>query len=163
MKMRRSDREITERTEILEIMGQCDVCRLAFNDAKEGRPYILPLNFGFAEDECGNLTLYFHGATEGYKYDVIARDARASFEMDCGHRLYSDRERGYCTMEYRSIIGKGMVSIIEDYDKKIEALTILTDRYHDRHFEFGRQAVGRTTVMALRVESMTAKQRMVKR
>ena len=36
----------------MEIIGQCDVCRLAFNDSVEGVPYILPLNFGYEED-CG--------------------------------------------------------------------------------------------------------------
>ena len=122
-----------------------------------------PLNFGYVEDINGNVTLYFHGATEGYKYDVIARDPRATFEMDCAHRLVSDRGRGYCTMEYRSIIGRGNVEIITDRDKKIEALTVLTDNYHrERHFDYNQAAVDRTTVMALHIEKMTAKQRKVK-
>ena len=161
--MRRKDREISDHGEIMEIMGECDVCRLAFNDVVEGVPYILPLNFGYVEDINGNVTLYFHGATEGYKYDGIARDPRATFEMDCAHRLVSDRGRGYCTMEYRSIIGRGNVEIITDRDKKIEALTVLTDNYHrERHFDYNQAAVDRTTVMALHIEKMTAKQRKVK-
>ena len=45
--MRRHDREITDKNEILEIMDRCDVCRLAFNDGDY--PYILPLNFGIEE------------------------------------------------------------------------------------------------------------------
>ena len=45
--MRRSDREIKEMTEMVKVMEQCDVCRLALND--EGYPYILPLNFGMKE------------------------------------------------------------------------------------------------------------------
>ena len=47
--MRRYDREITDKNEILEIMSRCDVCRLAFNDGDY--PYILPLNFGIGEKE----------------------------------------------------------------------------------------------------------------
>ncbi len=160
--MRRSDREITDRKEIMEIIGRCDVCRLAFNDDVEGIPYILPLNFGYEEDADGCVTLYFHGATEGYKYDVIARDPRAAFEMDCDHRLASNRERGYCTMEYSSVIGRGRIEIITDREQKIRALTILTDNYHAKHFEYNPKAVDRTTVMALKVEKMTAKQRKVK-
>ena len=43
-KMRRSDREITDEQELLHVISECDVCRLALND--EEVPYILPLNFG---------------------------------------------------------------------------------------------------------------------
>ena len=46
--MRRSDREITDLKEIVEIMRKCDVCRLALND--DGYPYIIPLNFGMCFD-----------------------------------------------------------------------------------------------------------------
>ena len=95
--MRRSDREITDRNEILQVMERCDVCRLALNDGEY--PYILPLNFGM-EQAGEQIILYFHGATEGKKLDLIARDPRASFEMDCGHILHYDKEKGYCTMGY---------------------------------------------------------------
>lgn len=160
--MRRKDREITDHDEIMNIIAQCDVCRLAFNDSQEGIPYILPLNFGYTDDGHGNVALYFHGANEGYKYDVIARDPNAAFEMDCNHHLASDRERGYCTMEYSSVIGRGTIEIITDRELKIKALTILTDNYHTTHFEYNQKAVDRTTVMVLKVEKMTAKRRVKK-
>lgn len=41
------------------------------------------------------------------KYNLIARDNRASFEMDCAHRLVTDEEQGNCTMEYKSVMGRG--------------------------------------------------------
>ena len=43
--MRRNDREITEFSEMTDVMKRCDVCRLALND-EDGYPYLLPLNFG---------------------------------------------------------------------------------------------------------------------
>ena len=43
--MRRKDREIREKDEIIRVMEACDVCRLALNDL-DGWPYLLPLNFG---------------------------------------------------------------------------------------------------------------------
>ena len=42
--MRQENREIKEFNEIIEVMKNCDVCRLALND--DEYPYILPLNFG---------------------------------------------------------------------------------------------------------------------
>ena len=156
--MRRTDREVTDTAALLAIMAQCDVCRLALHDADY--PYILPLNFGvkyFGSADGGKVVLYFHGAKQGYKYELIARDPRASFEMDCCHELDSDEERGYCTMNYMSVIGRGRLEIVEDEAEKLEALTILTDHYHEQHFAFNPAAIPRTTVMRLEVESMSGK------
>ena len=43
--MRKADREIKNKEEIIDIIKRCDVIRLAFNNGDY--PYILPLNFGF--------------------------------------------------------------------------------------------------------------------
>ena len=153
--MRRSDREITDREELLRVMGQCDVCRLALND--EGWPYIIPVNFGMEEKD-GKLTLYFHGATEGKKYDLMARDSRASFEMDRGHRLVGDREKGYCTMEYESVMGRGRLEVVSE-EEKLHGLELLMAHYYKDGFPFSHDAVPRTTVFKLTVETMTGKRR----
>ena len=84
--MRRKDREVTDLSEIIEIMKNCDVCRLALND--DGFPYILPLNFGMAVNG-DKITLYFHSALEGYKVGLIQKDNRASFEICCNARIMS--------------------------------------------------------------------------
>lgn len=102
--MRRADREITDFDELITVMRGCDVCRLALHD--EPYPYILPLNFGL-EVNGGTVRLYFHGADTGTKYDLIARNPNASFEMDRGHGLILDDEHGNCTMTYESVIGQG--------------------------------------------------------
>lgn len=155
--MRRNDREVTNQADLIHIMEQCDVCRLALND--DGYPYILPLNFGM-QMENGMPVLYFHGAAEGTKYQLIARDNRASFEMDCGHQLITDAEKGYCycTMEYESVIGRGHVEILSDEEKQ-EALQILMDHYHTDGAVFNPAAMSRTTVFKLTVEHMTGKKR----
>lgn len=62
-------------------------------------------------------------------------------------------------MNYSSIMGRGRIEIIDDVEEKIKALTIMTDNYHEVHFEFNQAAVSRTTVMKLTVESMTGKQK----
>lgn len=91
--MRRKDREITDFNEIIEIIRKCDVCRIALKD-DDGYPYIVPLNFGLDVQE-EQVYLYFHAAMEGKKLDLIAKDNRATFEMDCDHNfiLYEERMR----------------------------------------------------------------------
>ena len=88
--MRRSDREIKDFDEIIEVINKCDVCRLAINDGDY--PYIVPLNFGL-QVENDMPVLYFHGALEGKKYELIEKDNRASFEMDCGHEFILNDEK----------------------------------------------------------------------
>lgn len=156
--MRRSDREIKDIDEIIKVIEKCDVCRLALND--DEYPYILPLNFGMQVTN-GKITLYFHGATEGKKYELIEKDKRASFEMDCSHRLVTDMDRGNCTMEYESVIGKGMIEILSE-EEKYDALCILMKHYHKEDFPFNKAVIPETTVMKLVVENVTGKVRMKK-
>ena len=156
--MRRSDREIKDINDIIRVMEKCNVCRLALND--EDYPYILPLNFGIHADN-GQIILYFHGANEGKKYELIKNDNRVSFEMDCSHNLVTDISKGSCTMEYESVIGHGRIEIVGD-DEKYDALCLLMKHYHKEDFAFDKSVMPRTTVMKLVVESVTGKVRMKK-
>lgn len=154
--MRRNDREVTELHDIIGIMKSCDVCRLALHD--EGYPYILPLNFGMAVNG-DKITLYFHSALEGYKVGLIKNDNRASFEMDCKHQLQYFADKGYCTMAYESVIGRGRLRILSD-EEKLPALKLLMAHYHNgADMPFGTAAVSRTLVYALDVESVTGKRK----
>ncbi len=156
--MRRSDREVKNFNDIVAIMEKCYVCRIALNN--DGYPYILPLNFGMTVK--GNqIELYFHGAMEGTKYDLIEKDNRASFEMDCEHRLVAETETGYCTMEYQSVIGQGHIEMLSD-DEKHDALCILMKHYHQEVFPFNKAAMPRTKVFKLVVDKVTGKMRMKK-
>lgn len=154
--MRRSDREISLAEEIIEVMERCDVCRLAFND--DGYPYILPLNFGMQVKD-GEISLFFHGADTGKKYELLRKDNRVSFEMDCAHRLVMDEDKGFCTMEYESVIGRGRIELVPD-EEKYPALCLLMAHYHKEDFPFNKEAISRTTVMKLKVEQFTGKRRM---
>ncbi|MDE6232030.1 MAG: pyridoxamine 5'-phosphate oxidase family protein [Lachnospiraceae bacterium] len=156
--MRRNDREIKEFENIVSVMEKCDVCRLAFNT--EDYPYILPLNFGM-EIEDGKVTLYFHGANEGRKYELMAKDNRVCFEMDCSHRLVTDEESGSCTMEYESVIGQGLVEIVPD-EEKYNALCILMKHYHKEEFPFNKNIIPQTTLFKVTVNKVTGKRRMKK-
>lgn len=158
--MRRSDREIKNIEEIMAVMRQCDVCRLALND--DGYPYIVPLNFGFTEDD-GKIELFFHSANEGHKLDLIRKDARAAFEMDTEHRLQYFEDKGYCTFAYASVMGRGRITILPD-EEKLAALRTIMDHYHPgENAYFNPAAMPRTTVYKLTVEEITGKRKELKK
>lgn len=155
--MRRSDREISNKNEILEVMEKCDVCRLALNDTEQGYPYILPLNFGMKTDG-GQVVLYFHGANKGRKYELIAKDNRVTFEMDRGHQLVLDETSGNCTMNYESVIGRGRIEIVSGEEKE-DALRVLMQHYREENFPYNKAVVPQTTILKLTVEEMSGKRR----
>ena len=154
--MRKSDREIKSKEEIIDIIKRCDVIRLAFNNGDY--PYILPLNFGF-EVKNDIVIFYLHSALEGTKVDIMKKDNRASFEMDTKHELQYYEEKGYCTMSYESIIGRGRIRILPE-DEKMNALKKLMEHYHkSEDTYFNPAAISRTLVYSLEVEEMTAKRK----
>lgn len=156
--MRRSDREIKDFDEIVEVIRKCEICRLAFHDGEY--PYILPLNFGMAI-ESGRIVFYFHGALEGKKYELIAGNNKAAFEMDCSTELKTILEDGNCTMLYESIIGQGTVEILPDGEKE-HALDILMKHYHKEEFPYNKAVLPRTRVFKMTVEHCTGKRHMPK-
>ena len=153
--MRRKDREITDFNEIMNIINKCDVCRLALFD--EDYPYIVPLNFG-VDKEDDQLYLYFHCANQGKKLDLIAKDNRVTFEMDCDHNFILYEERMSCTMGYESVIGHGVIETVPD-ENKYESLKILMRQYHAEDFKFNTDMMRVTTVLKMTVIDMVGKRR----
>lgn len=153
--MRRKDREITDFDELIEIIKKCDVCRIALND--EEFPYIVPLNFGL-DVQGEEVYFYFHAAKEGKKLDLIAKDNRATFEMDCDHNFILYEERMSCTMGYASVIGHGVIEMVAEEDK-YDALKILMRQYHAEDFKFNTDMMKVTTVMKMKVLDMKGKRR----
>lgn len=157
--MRRSDREVTDFNEMIQIMEKCDVCRLAFHN--HDYPYIVPLNFGM-QIEDGKVALYFHGANEGTKYDLMKKDNRVSFEMDCSHELFMDEQKGSCTMAYESVIGQGVAEIVTD-EKKYDGLMVIMKHYHQEAFPFNQDVIPNTAVFRVVADKITGKRRSIKK
>lgn len=152
---RRKDREITDFEEIIGIIKKCDVCRIALNDVDF--PYIVPLNFGL-DVQGEQVFLYFHAAQEGKKLELIARDNRAAFEMDCDHSFILYGERMSCTMGYASVMGRGTIDILPE-EEKYAALKILMRQYHAEDFRFRTDMIKDTTVLRMTVTDMVGKRR----
>ena len=150
-----ADFEIKDFDEIIEVINKCDVCRLAINDGDY--PYIVPMNFGFNIED-GKVVLYFHCASEGKKLELLRKNNKVAFEMDCGHEFILNDEKMSCTMAYESVMGRGQIQFVEDEDK-FAALKIIMKQYHSEDFEFGTKVIPVTTVFKMVVEEMTGKRR----
>ena len=60
--MRRNEHELTDQERIDTLIGSCQVCRLGFVDGD--RPYIVPLNFGYAREPADLLFPWRPGRPE---------------------------------------------------------------------------------------------------
>lgn len=156
--MRRKDREVTDPDYIERIIAQCDCCRLGLCDGDV--PYIVPLNFGYARRGDGGYTFYFHGAKEGRKIQLIEKNDRACFEMDTHYALNDggDVPSAY-SARFRSVMGVGRVSLVEDGAEKRAALTALMDHVAGpRTWTFEDARVDGVCVFKLETEELSCKE-----
>lgn len=155
--MRRRDREILDRDEMLSIVSECDCCRLGLVD--DGEAYIVPMNFGF-EDRDGSLTLYFHCASEGRKLGIIGGGTEVSFEMDCGHALSPADSACAYSYEYKCVMGRGHIAPAANDDEKCRALRLIMAHYSGKSdWDFDGRIVSRLTVLKLTVTDWSCKKR----
>lgn len=152
--MRRNDRAVTDPVEIVDIMSRCEVLHLAI--AAEPAPYLLPVNFGMEPD---GRSLYVHGAMEGTKYDLLTKNNRVGFEMECTNGLVLDEAGHSCTMNYESVMGWGIVSEVTDPAEKLHALDCIMKQYHAEEFHYNRDVAERTRILCLKIQERTGKQR----
>ena len=154
--MRRKDREITDPGKINEIMNRCQVCRLGLRDGD--RVYVVPVNFGLAERE-GKQFLYFHGAKEGRKADLIRSTGYACFEMDTGYRLQGGENACDYTAAFQSIIGEGTVAVVEDPAEKEAGLNAVMCQSTGRdQWTYSPAMLEAVCVFRLEVEALTCKE-----
>ncbi len=152
--MRRTDREITGDAK-LKILESCDCCRIGLRDG-DG-VYVVPVNFGFSYEN-GMLELYFHGAGEGKKADLIRVNPNAGFEMDTKHELVMGEKACQYSFLYQSVIGKGRISRITAPDEKLRALERIMDHYGPGPWTFDEKAVEIVSVWKLTVSEWTCKE-----
>lgn len=154
--MRRSDREITDLDNIVEIMKKCDVCRVAFFD--DDYPYIVPLNFGLSYQD-SKITLYFHGAREGKKLDLLRKNNKVCFEMDCSHQLVTGDLACEYSMNYESVIGFGCLTVLENTEKRMALDAMMQQYTKNMNFTYDERALNAVTVFKLTVDQVTGKHR----
>lgn len=153
--MRRQDRRITDNSVIDKIILSCKSIRLGFVD--DGEAYIVPMSFGFTNKD-GVRTFYFHSASEGRKIRLIKEKGFASFQMDCDDEIYGDGSACTYTTSFKSVMGKGKVSILETREEKHIALCEMMRHYTGRSdWTFDEKYFDKMCVFTLEAEEISCK------
>ncbi|ABN51460.1 MAG TPA: pyridoxamine 5'-phosphate oxidase family protein [Hungateiclostridium thermocellum] len=154
MKLRRKDREVTEIKELIQIIDQCKVCRIAIQDS--AGLYIVPMNFGYAYEN-NQLVLFFHSAKDGRKVRALKENSDVCFEMDCEHRLITGDTACQYSYSFKSIIGNGKVVFIDDAEEKKAALSALMKHQTGKDFSFDDKMIDSVLVFKIIVHEFTGK------
>lgn len=170
--MRRKDREIKDTSKIKDILEEAKVCRLGFYDEEAQEVYIVPLNYGWSWQESGEellgrgepqgtLKLYFHGAKEGRKLELIAKAKGTKgigFEIETGFELHPSDMACSHSAAFKSIIGTGAVNVVTDNEEKIAALTSIMQHYTGRHWDFTDEQAASVAVFCLTAAKLSCKE-----
>jgi nitroimidazol reductase NimA-like FMN-containing flavoprotein (pyridoxamine 5'-phosphate oxidase superfamily) len=149
--MRRKEKEITDKAVIESIILSSSVCRLALSE--DNQPYIIPLCFGYGEN-----TLYFHSAPEGKKLGILRSNKKVCFEFDGEHRIVEAKEACGWSMNYRSVIGFGKASIIDDPKERAKAMNAIIQQYAGKPVPYSEAKLKDTVIIKVEIESITGKE-----
>ena len=155
MDMRRKDREVTDLTQIEDILKHAKILHLGLTD-EEGL-YVVPLHYAYVLEN-GKLTFYVHGASDGRKYRIAAKGGAAFVEVDTGATLLSggDDPCRYGAA-FHSVMGPGQVSLVTGQEEKITALQLLMKQQTGRDFAMTAKMADSVSVIKVALDSFTAK------
>ena len=152
----RREKLITDIDTVIDILEKSKVLHLGLVDGDE--PYVVPMNYGYTMDE-GKLTLWLHGATQGRKYDIIRKNPKVFFEMECDLQPFEGDVACKYGISYSSLMGRGTAVIIEDSQEKQDALTFLMKTQTGMDFEFNEKLASVVGIIRIDVIDYTAKHR----
>ena len=154
--MTRREREVTDLEQIIKILDECKVLHLGLVDGDE--PYVVPMNYGYTYEN-KKLTIWLHGATTGRKLDVIKKNPKVFFEMECDLVPFAGDVACKYGLSYSSLMGKGIATIVEDSEEKQKGLKILMKTQVNKDFEFNEKLASVVAIIKIEASEFTAKYR----
>ena len=149
--MRRKDREITDPKEIEEILTNNIICRIAFSD--ENMPYIVAMNYGYQKNK-----ILLHSAKEGKKIKIIKDNNQVCFEITDSIEVIKSENACDFETKYRSVIGFGEIKIVNDIERKKEALQVIMNQHtKNKEWNFSEEMISKVNILEIEIKSLTGK------
>jgi nitroimidazol reductase NimA-like FMN-containing flavoprotein (pyridoxamine 5'-phosphate oxidase superfamily) len=149
--MKRSEKEITDRSEIDRIIECARVCRLGLSNGTT--PYVVPVSFGYDGE-----SIYFHSAASGMKIDFLRANPNVCFEFEGPVQVVAARARA-CdwSMSFESVIGWGVASELSHGHEKASALSCIMRQYSPDEWAFDLDGLDRVSVWRVQVQNVSGK------
>jgi uncharacterized protein len=132
------------------IIAEAKFCRMAFCD--EGTPYVVPLCFGYE-----SRTVYVHSAREGRKLEILRKNGKVCLEFGTIPAIVLGGDACGWDIRYKSVIAGGTAVLLDENESKRRALAVIMKNYASGGFEFSDDALDKTIVIRVGIETMTCK------
>ncbi len=151
--MRRKDKEIKDRSEMIAIIEQAKYITIAMS--RDNEPYLVTLSHGY---DRAKHCFYFHCADEGKKIDILKKNS-----LVWGQALI---DRGYaqnvCDHLFATTHFKGKVIFVENEQEKMHALEVMINALEENPREvmktqIGKDSVARVQIGRIDIEYMSGK------
>ncbi|MBL7138594.1 MAG: pyridoxamine 5'-phosphate oxidase family protein [Bacteroidales bacterium] len=141
-------RVLSNHAEIIEIIKRCQICHVAMVDP-EGKPYLVPMNFGFAND-----IIYLHSARKGKKIECLKNNPSVCINFTTDHKLLFQHEDVACSysMKYSSVLCYGRVEFIEDAELKRNAFDVVMKQYTNGKFTYNPPSIREVNCWIVKVQ-----------
>ena len=154
--MTKRELQITDENQIRAILDAGKVLHLGL--CVDNEPYVVPMNYGYCLEE-GRLVIYLHSALQGRKLDMIRRNPKVFFELDCNWVPFEGEKPCQYGLSYSSVMGRGTAEIVEDVEEKKKAMSLLMKTQTEKDFTFEDRLVSIVAVIRIDVAEYTAKHR----
>jgi nitroimidazol reductase NimA-like FMN-containing flavoprotein (pyridoxamine 5'-phosphate oxidase superfamily) len=159
-KMRRKDREITDKKWIIALLDRAGFGVLA--TCKDGQPFTVARNFAYDPEK---HAIYFHGARKGRTFENAEGGTKANLNVsEMGEWILAERAMNF-GVKYKGVVVFGMLSIVDDPDEAKRGLQLLMDKHFpelkpDVDYEATTDTdLKVTAVLRLDVESWSGKEK----
>jgi nitroimidazol reductase NimA-like FMN-containing flavoprotein (pyridoxamine 5'-phosphate oxidase superfamily) len=153
--MRRHDRALHSREEIVNVLKCGKIAQIAFVDGTQ--PYIVSMNYGYAIKN-DQIQLYFHSANQGRKIDCIHHNPEVCFTIAISDPFIGGEKACNYGMKYRSVVGYGTIKIVEDGNERIAGLNALMNQVTGKeNWDYDDEMLKKTTVTCIDVRTITGK------
>ncbi|HHX43094.1 MAG TPA: pyridoxamine 5'-phosphate oxidase family protein [Chloroflexi bacterium] len=154
--MAKPERMLTDAAAIEAILQRGSVCHLAMVDGD--RPYVVPLCYGYRDG-----VLYAHSAREGRKLDILRRNPAVCFDVAIDTELAPGEGPCRWSMHYRSVIGTGRATLVDEPAAKRTALDIIMAHYggqpnSEGRYPYAEGILENTIIIRIDIESLAGKE-----
>ena len=150
--MRKKERQLSEE-EAYAILGASKEITLSMWDSTENEPYGVIVNAILI-----GKTLYFHGAQEGRKLDILRSNAHVCITAVSNCAIIEEKY----TTAYESIVAYAHAQILTDTKEKVKVLSAICSKFaptndFEQTQKIIEKAIDHTAIVALPIERITAK------
>jgi len=147
--LRKTTKQINEEAQAILERGNILCLALAQGD----QPYVVPMNYGCLEGK-----VYMHTGPKGLKMEILAANPKVSFTVMESVELMSGPNPCKWDTRYRSVVGLGRATLVEDLEAKAAGLAAIARQCgYEGAMDFPPEKVKGLAVICVEIEHLSGK------